>query len=118
MADNCIFCRIIKGEVPADKINESENFIVIRDVSPKTQGHSLVIPKKHYKTFLDIPSILHTEFLDVVKESTLKLIKETNSEGFNLVMNNYEVAGQVVPHAHLHIIPRKKNDDFKLKSTI
>lgn len=111
--ENCVFCKIARGEIKNDKVLESDNFFVIKDIHPKTSGHSLVIPKKHYKTFLDIPSTLFNEYFQLVKEATLKLMKETGAEGFNLIMNNFSVAGQVVEHAHLHIIPRKKGDDFK-----
>ena len=114
MEDDCIFCKIVNGEIDSDKIYESENFIVIKDAKPKTKGHSLVISKKHYKTLLDVPAILLGEFLEVGKEVALKLIDEQKAEGFNLVMNNYEVAGQIVPHVHLHVLPRKKGDGFRV----
>lgn len=103
-----------EGKMPCDKILESDNFFVIKDIHPKTPGHSLVIPKKHYKTLLDIPSTMFNEYFQLVKEAALKLVKENKSEGFNLIMNNFSAAGQAVEHAHLHIIPRKKGDDFKV----
>jgi histidine triad (HIT) family protein len=109
---DCIFCKIVDGEIPSEKILETDNFIVIKDVNPKVEGHTLVIPKKHYSTLLDVPAPLLGEFLEAAKEASLKLIDETKAEGFNLVMNNYEVAGQVVDHAHIHILPRKKGDGF------
>ena len=112
--ENCIFCKIVRGEIPSERLFESENFIVIRDISPKTAGHSLVIPKEHYKTILDIPSYLNKEFLESVKSVSLKLMDENSSKGFNLVMNNGEIAGQVVMHAHLHILPRKEGDSFRM----
>ncbi len=112
--ENCIFCKIVRGEIPSERLFESENFIVIRDISPKTAGHSLVIPKEHYKTILDIPSYLNKEFLESVKSVSLKLMDETSSKGFNLVMNNGKIAGQVVMHAHLHILPRKEGDSFRI----
>jgi histidine triad (HIT) family protein len=109
---DCIFCKIIRGEIPSEKILESENFIVIKDINPKVSGHSLVISKKHFKTFLDMPNLLFGEFLETAKKAVLKLIDGEKAQGFNLVMNNYEVAGQLVPHIHLHILPRKKDDNF------
>jgi histidine triad (HIT) family protein len=114
--EECIFCKIAKGEIPIEKILETERFVVFKDSNPKVPGHSLVIPKEHYKTLLDIPDSLMGEFLETAKEAAFKLIKETGAEGFNLIMNNYEVAGQVVPHAHLHILPRKKNDGFVVRA--
>ena len=112
--EDCIFCKIVKGEIPCDKLIETDNFIVIKDVKPQVKGHSLVIPKKHFETFLDLPTLFFNEFMDTTKTATLKLMKETNSSGFNLVMNNYKVAGQIVPHAHLHILPRSEGDGFKV----
>lgn len=110
--EDCIFCQIAKGEIESEKLAESENFFAIKDINPKTKGHSLVISKKHYKTLLDMPSSLFGEFLEVAKKLAIKLLDEEKAEGFNLVINNYEVAGQLVPHVHLHILPRKKDDRF------
>ena len=74
----------------------------------------MVISKKHYKTLLDIPSSMFGEFLEAPKKLALKLLEEEEAEGFNLVMNNYKIAGQLVPHVHLHILPRKKGDGFRV----
>jgi len=109
---DCIFCKIANGEIESRKIFESDNFFAIKDVNPKVEGHSLVIPKKHYETLLDMPPTLYGEFLESAKEVALKLIEETKAEGFNLVINNKKVAGQLVPHVHLHVFPRKKGDGF------
>ena len=114
MEKDCIFCRIVNGEVSCNKILEGDNFIVIEDAHPKLKGHLLVVSKKHFKTFLDIPSLMFNEFMDITKSAAIETMKVTKSEGFNLEMNNFEVAGQVVPHAHLHILPRKKGDGFKM----
>lgn len=106
----CVFCKIVKGKIPTEFVLESDNFIVFSDANPKVEGHSLVVPKNHYETLLDVPDSLMGEFLETAKEAAFKLIKEHDAEGFNLVMNNFEVAGQVVGHVHLHILPRKKGD--------
>ena len=113
--EDCIFCKIVKGKVPADKVYEDENFIAILDINPEMEGHTVVLPKKHFKTLLDLPSTLGTEMLDAIKKVALKLIDENKAEGFNVVINNYKVAGQEVPHVHAHILPRKKDDRMKLK---
>jgi histidine triad (HIT) family protein len=112
--EDCVFCKIVKGEIPCEKIFEDDNFIVIKDIHPKTKGHSLIITKKHYKTILDVPSTLLGEFMEVSKKIALKLMKEENASGFNIVINNYESAGQVVPHVHIHLLPRKKDDGFRM----
>lgn len=106
--DSCVFCKIVAGEINSEKILESENFIVVKDAFPKVDGHSLVISKKHYDTFLDMPSEVYEELLKTAKEAIVKL----GAESYNLVMNNGKIAGQLVPHAHMHILPRKKNDGF------
>ena len=111
---SCIFCKIGKGEISSDKILETDNFLVFKDISPRSLGHSLVIPKKHFENFLDFDKKLYQEFLEITKKATQKILKETKSQGFNLVINNRDVAGQVVDHLHLHIIPRKKNDKVKI----
>ena len=73
--DDCIFCKIAGGEIPSEKILETDNFFAIKDIHPKTQGHSIVISKKHYKTLLDMPSSLLGEFLETGKKLALKLLK-------------------------------------------
>jgi histidine triad (HIT) family protein len=113
MTEDCIFCKIANGEMKSEKILEDDNFYCIRDINPKVKGHALVISKKHYPTLLDVPSSLLGEFLEMAKKLALKLMDEEKAEGFNVVMNNYEVAGQLVPHTHIHILPRKKDDGFK-----
>ena len=114
MEDNdCIFCKIIAGEIPSKKVYEDDNFIGILDINPVAEGKTLLISKKHYKTLLDMPSSLGNEMLDAIKKISLKLIDEGKAEGFNILINNFEVAGQVVPHTHIHILPRKKGDGLK-----
>ena len=114
MEENCIFCKMFRGEISTIKFVESNNFFVIKDIHPKTRGHSLVISKEHYVNFSDLPLELYSELLETTKKAVLILIEEEKADGFNLVMNNQEVAGQVIGHAHLHILPRYKDDGFKL----
>ena len=112
--EDCIFCKIVRGEIPAEKVYEDDNFIGILDANPKAEGHTLIIPKKHFKTLLDMPNSLGNEMTEGVKKISLKLIEDGKAEGFNLVANNFEVAGQIVPHVHFHIIPRKKSDGLNV----
>ncbi len=110
----CIFCKIVKGEIPCDIIYENDNFFSISDVNPIVEGHSLIISKKHFETTLDLPDSLGAELLDCIKKTSLILMKKYNVEGFNVLNNSFEVAGQIVKHVHFHIFPRKKNDgEFK-----
>lgn len=110
--DNCIFCKISRGEIPVFKIYENENFFSIPDAHPKTKGHSLVISKNHFENFLDLPSEIGEDLVDCVKETSKILIKRVKADGFNVFNNNFASAGQVVKHIHFHIILRKKNDGF------
>ena len=113
-SSNCIFCKIAKKEIPAKIVKESDNFIAFLDNFPKTKGHTLVIPKKHQVTLLDIPNKLGEEMLKMIKDVASKLMDERFGDGFNIGMNNLQCAGQVVMHAHVHIIPRKENDGLKM----
>ena len=108
--DKCIFCKMIAGEISVKKIYENDNFFSMLDVNQKIKGHSLVISKKHFVTILDLPESLGVELLDCIKESSLKLMKQENATGFNIINNNFEDAGQFVNHIHFHILPRKKDD--------
>lgn len=106
--NTCVFCKIIKEKISSDKIDETNNFIVIKDINPVSEGHCLIISKKHYETLFDIPSGLNCELIDLVKKQGKNLINEKIADGIKIVINNYESSGQVVKHFHLHIIPEKK----------
>ena len=114
MNDECIFCRIAKGEIPKDIIYENDNFMSFLDINPVVEGHSVVISKKHFENILEMPSSAGTELLDCVKKTAMKIMKEQKATGFNLIVNTFEDAGQVIKHFHLHILPRKKDDDVKM----
>lgn len=120
MSEDCIFCKIREGKLPNEKviyekvIYENDNFFSIFDVAPQVEGHALIISKKHFGTVLDLPGSLGQELLDCIKNTAIILIKEKNADGFNIVQNNFESAGQVVKHFHVHILPRKKDDGFFL----
>jgi len=113
MTDGCVFCKIAKGEIPSEKVADSNNFFAIRDNNPKAEGHTLIIPKKHFVTLLDIPNTLGEELLKITKQVSSDLLDKKLGDGFNIIMNNLAPAGQLIPHAHLHIIPRKENDNLK-----
>jgi len=111
---DCVFCKIVRGEVKAEIMAESNSFIAFKDANPKVLGHVLIVPKNHYVTLLDIPSKMGIEMLEFTKSVASELLDNKIGDGFNLVMNNLEVAGQVVPHAHIHILPRKEGDGFRV----
>ena len=107
--NNCVFCKIVNGEIKANILSDEENFIVMDDAHPASEGHCLIIPKRHYATIFDLPNTLGTELLTITKQQGMRLIKEGKAEGIKLVNNNFEAAGQVVKHFHLHVIPEKKD---------
>ena len=107
---DCVFCRIMNGEIVAHTIFENENFKAIPDANPKVKGHSLIISKKHFETVLDMPITLGGELVEAIKGTSLKLMDENKAQGFNIIQNNFAVAGQIVPHVHFHIFPRKPGD--------
>jgi len=109
--ENCIFCKIVKGEIPAYKVYENDKVIVILDINPANKGHLLIIPKNHAENIFDISE---EDFLEVMKVAR-KLAKVfVNYDGLNLLQNNKEQAGQVVKHFHLHLIPREKGDEKRI----
>ena len=110
MAKDCVFCKIAEGKIPSKKIYENNNFFSIPDANPAVEGHTLVISKQHFQNILDLPNILAPDLFDCIKKTALKLMDEKKAEGFNVVNNNFRVAGQIVNHIHFHILPRKKGD--------
>jgi histidine triad (HIT) family protein len=106
----CIFCKIIRRELPCAKIYEDKEFLAFLDIRPINPGHALIIPKIHCKNLLDFPKSEETDLFEFIKKVATAVVKTVNADGFNLGMNNGEAAGQVVHHAHFHIIPRFSND--------
>ena len=111
--EKCVFCKMTNEEIPARKIYENSGFFSIPDKNPRTKGHSLIISKKHFETILNMNSTLGQEFIDCIKGTVMKLMKEEKFDGFNIINNNFPAAGQVVKHVHFHIIPRRKGDDSR-----
>lgn len=106
---DCIFCKIIKGEIPSYKIYEDEISFAFLDANPVNPGHTLVIPKKHFENIFDIEENTAGHIIKIAKKISIAL-KKTGAGGVNIIMNNAKAAGQVVFHSHVHIIPRKLND--------
>ena len=112
-SEACIFCKIIAGEIPCSKVYEDDSTVAFVDIAPINKGHMLVIPKEHHETLLDMPEDLMCKVLVVVKKIASAVKKATDCDGFNIGMNNYKAAGQLVPHAHFHVIPRFSGDGLK-----
>lgn len=107
---NCIFCKIAGGEIPSATLYEDEEFRVILDLNPASRGHALVLPKDHYANLFEIPADVLGRAAAVAKTVGTKLYEGLHADGFNLVQNNGEAAGQTVFHFHMHLIPRFKGD--------
>ena len=110
MKDDCIFCKLANGVFPTNSIYEDECVKVILDAGPATKGHALVIPKEHYQDIFDIEDTTLANAMKVAKKVAARMQDVLNCDGVNIVQNNKEAAGQSVPHFHIHVIPRYKND--------
>lgn len=107
----CIFCKIIKGDIPSVKIYEDNNVIVFLDISQATRGHTLVVPKKHIKDIYELDETTAMNLFKIIPRISKALTKALHANGLNIVNNNKEVAGQTVGHFHIHLIPRYSDDD-------
>lgn len=105
----CIFCKITAGEIPSNTIYEDEEFKVILDLSPAAKGHALILPKEHYADIYDIDEDVAAKAMKLAKKLAVHMTDALKCDGFNLLQNNHEVAGQTVFHFHMHLIPRYKN---------
>ncbi|MDY3110447.1 MAG: HIT family protein [Lachnospiraceae bacterium] len=108
--DDCIFCKIAAGEVPSKTIYEDEKYRVILDLGPATRGHALILPKNHYANLFELPEEDAKEVICLAKKMATIMKDKLGCDGFNLVQNNGEAAGQTVFHFHMHLIPRYEND--------
>ena len=114
----CLFCKIISGEIPSQKIYEDDAVLAILDIAQTTKGHTLVMPKKHYENVLEMPEDEYTVLMLQVQKLAQKIVANLEANGVNILANTNEAAGQTIPHAHVHIIPRyDENDGLKISFT-
>ncbi|MBI5449337.1 HIT family protein [Candidatus Gottesmanbacteria bacterium] len=111
--NDCLFCKIIEGTIPANRVYEDKDFLAFLDISPVNPGHTLVLPKKHFETYLDTPDETLENLSKKVKKIALGIKEATEAEGINIMVNAHKAAGQVIPHLHTHVIPRYLSDGFK-----
>ncbi len=111
----CIFCKIIKGEVPSYKVYEDDKTIAFLDIFPRSYGHTLVVPKKHFETIDEMDDEYLEALIKSVKTVSKLLKSKLNAQGYNIVSNNGKVSGQEVMHVHIHILPRYENDNIKFE---
>ena len=112
--ENCIFCRIVRRELPASKIFENDKVLAFLDINPISRGHTLVIPKEHYLDITDIPEEILKEIIAVTQNISKKIFEKLGADGINLQNSNKPAANQVVPHYHMHIIPRYNGDGIHI----
>jgi len=110
--ENCIFCKIIAGTIPAFKIYETEKAVALLDAFPSTPGHTLVIPKDHYATYDQVPAASAQAIHEALSVAASAITKLDGVGGYNILQNNGAIAGQVVHHVHFHIVPRREGDEL------
>ena len=113
MTEECVFCQIIRKEAPASIIYEDDQVVAFLSNRPVNVGHTLVVPKKHYENVYEVPEDEIAYLFKIVKRIAHAVRDATNAEGIRIVQNNGEVAGQVVFHFHVHVIPMKPHNRFR-----
>lgn len=110
---DCIFCKIVSGDIPSIKIYENDSVYAFADIHPVNLGHTLVVPKKHYENLYSTPDLELSEMISVAKKIANAAKEILPADGINIEMNNDGAAGQIVFHSHIHVIPRKNDDGFR-----
>ena len=111
---DCIICGIVSGEVPTRKIYEDNAVLSFLDINPASEGHALVVPKKHYESIEATPAETLADVLAGVKKVAEMLKEKEGAEGVNVLLNNGKIAGQLISHVHFHVIPRKTGDGLAI----
>jgi histidine triad (HIT) family protein len=111
-ASDCIFCKIVAGEIPAEKVYEDADTLAFLDINPNNFGHTLVLPKEHFGNIFDLPENVFCA-MQRTAQKIARALKGTGAEGVNIISNNDSAAGQVVFHAHTHVIPRYADDGYR-----
>ena len=102
----CVFCKIVSGKLPGHKIYEDDDVLAFLDIYPETDGHTLIIPKKHFVDILDTPEELIRKIAAITKKLAVEYGKKLNCQGFRVMQSTGKLAGQVVFHYHVHLIPK------------
>jgi len=114
MIENCVFCKIVAGQLPCDKVYEDDLVLCFLDIAPLNPGHALLIPKEHHTSATTLPDEAAARMFQLAPRLAQALVRATDSGGFNLILSNGTPAGQVVPHVHLHLVPRRADDGLVL----
>ena len=119
MEQDCVFCKIVNKELPCYKVYEDDFVLAFLDVNPVVIGHTLIIPKKHYENIFDIDSEVFQRIAEVSRVIAKKMVDNLDDVcGVNLFQSNGKVAEQVVMHSHLHLIPRRESDSFRINDSM
>lgn len=110
MSTNCIFCKIIAGEIPSTRVYEDTHVLAFMDIGPVIKGHTLVIPKQHVDPITAVPPDVLNRVMAVVQKIAKAQMNGLRADGVNILQANGAAAGQVVPHLHFHVVPRFKTD--------
>ena len=108
--DDCIFCKIAAGEISSKTLYEDDRFRVILDLGTAAKGHALILPKEHYANLYELPEDVAGDVMKLAKKMAAVMTEKLGCQGFNLMQNNGEIAGQTVFHFHMHLIPRYEDD--------
>lgn len=110
MSSHCVFCSIVKGEIPATKVYEDDDVLAFMDIGPVVKGHTLVIPKSHHNPITETPVPVLQKLIAIVQRVARAQLQGLDADGINVSQANGQTAGQVVPHIHFHVIPRFATD--------
>ena len=108
--DECVFCKIVKGEIPSFKVYEDDRVYAFADINPVSDGHTLIIPKRHIATFFEATAEERLQLMDTLEKARQALLEEFRPDGFNIGINEGQAGGQSVMHLHIHLIPRYTGD--------
>ena len=111
---DCVFCKILRDEIPCDCVYEDDRVVAFLDIAPLSKGHTLIIPRDHHNSSTTVPAEVLGRMMAVVPQIGAAMMRATGADGFNLLLSNGACAGQVVPHAHLHVVPRSPTDGIRL----
>lgn len=112
--EDCIFCKIANGEIPSRTLYEDDRFRVILDLGPAAKGHALVLPKEHFANIYEMPEDWCAKAFLLAQRMAVQMTEKLHCDGFNIVQNNGEIAGQTVFHFHIHLIPRYEGDGQRI----
>ena len=110
MNEDCLFCKIISGEIPSQVVRETDHTLAFLDINPVHAGHTLVVPKWHATDLFEVSSESWAQVMEEVRQLAPAIKEATKADGLNIVMNNRRSAGQLVDHVHVHIVPRYTDD--------